>query len=60
MALSDNEQQPMKWQLPYITLEPDERLLVYASGRNLSDTSAPLHTSLSEQERKQRAHARFA
>ena len=45
ISISDNEQQPMKWQLPYITLEPQERLLIYASGRDISEAGSPLHTN---------------
>jgi hypothetical protein len=45
IALSDSEQNPIKWSFPYIVLEPGERLVVHASGRNLRDPSQTLHTN---------------
>ena len=35
MFLSDSEQQPTKWQFPYITLEPNAQIIVFASGRDI-------------------------
>ena len=45
MFLSDSEQQPTKWQFPYITLEPNARIIVFASGRDIRQPGQPLHTN---------------
>ena len=45
MFLSDSEQQPTKWQFPYITLEPNARIIVFASGRDIKQPGQPLHTN---------------
>ena len=46
MSLSDSEQQPTKWQFPHITLEPNARIIVYASGRDIKQPGQPLHTPI--------------
>ena len=44
-GLSDNSKKPSKWTFPYIVVNPNERLLVYASNENRTDPSTALHTN---------------
>lgn len=43
--LSDKQDEPNRWQLPAVTLEPGEYLLVFASGKNRQE--GELHTDFS-------------
>ncbi|RYD37240.1 MAG: hypothetical protein EOP86_03960, partial [Verrucomicrobiaceae bacterium] len=43
-SLTDNPDQPKKWVFPDISLTPQQFLVVRASGKNLADPSAELHT----------------
>lgn len=47
IGLSDNPQQPFRWVLPDLTLEPGEFLLVWATGKDRNDPNGPLHTNFS-------------
>lgn len=47
LGLSDTPDKPLRWQFPEMTLEPDETLLVWASGKDRRDPHAPLHTNFS-------------
>ncbi|MBW7943157.1 MAG: lamin tail domain-containing protein, partial [Candidatus Kuenenia stuttgartiensis] len=42
--LSDKTTNPLKWQLPNINLNAGQRILFYASNRNIT-ASAPYHTN---------------
>src|SRR5690349_9601959 len=44
-ALSDDPAQPRKWPLPESALGPDAYLLVFASGKNRSETDKTWHTN---------------
>ena len=44
--LSDKESNPYKWRFPETVIEPDEYLVIFASGKNRADPENPyLHTS---------------
>ncbi len=43
--LSDNIEKPRKWTIPYLTLGPGERTIIFCSGKDRSD--GELHTSFS-------------
>lgn len=45
--LSDQASNPQKWRIPELTLGAGETLLIWASGKNLSNPGAPLHTNFS-------------
>lgn len=42
--LSDDPSDPDRWTFPDITLSPDERLIVWASGKDRRDADSELHT----------------
>lgn len=44
-GLSDDYDRPFRWVFPDVTLEPGEYLLVWASGKDRSNASEPLHTN---------------
>jgi len=45
-GLSDRVEQPYRWQFPSVTIEPGERMLIFASGKDRSDPgSGNLHTN---------------
>jgi len=44
-GLSDDYDRPFRWIFPDVTLEPGEYLLVWASGKDRSNASGPLHTN---------------
>ncbi len=46
-GLSDNEDQPFKWTLPSVILQPNQFLIVWASGKNRITIGQPLHTNYS-------------
>ena len=46
-GLSDTYDEPWRWAFPDITLASGEILLVWASGKDRSSTSGPLHTNFS-------------
>jgi hypothetical protein len=46
-GLSDNSDIPFKWVFPNVTMAPNSWLLVWASGKNLTNTTASLHTNFS-------------
>jgi len=43
--LSDDPARPRKWRFPAMSLSGDEFLVVFASGKNRTNPSSPLHTS---------------
>ena len=43
--LTDDDRNLTRWQLPDVTLVPGARLLIFASGKDRRDPSAPLHTN---------------
>ena len=43
--LTDNATQPAKWSFPEVMLQPDEYLVVFASGKNRVEPDQPLHTN---------------
>ena len=43
--LTDDPKEPAKWRLPAVTLGANKYLLIWASGRDLSDPSSPLHAN---------------
>ena len=43
--LSDDPAQPTRWPLPPITLEPEDHLVVFASGKDRRAASGELHTN---------------
>ncbi len=43
--LTDNPMQPAKWSFPAVTIEPDQYLVVFASGNDRRDPGSPLHTN---------------
>jgi hypothetical protein len=43
--LTDDGDDLDKWQLPGVSIEPDEHLIVFASGKNRSDPAGELHTN---------------
>lgn len=46
-GLSDDYDRPYRWRLPSVTIAPGEFLLVWASGKDRSNTGSPLHTNFS-------------
>ncbi len=44
-GITDDESRPYRWVFPDVELEPGEFLLVWASGKDRTNTEAPLHTS---------------
>lgn len=46
-GLSDRADNPFKWLLPALTIEPGQFLLIWASGKDKSDPGQPLHTGFS-------------
>lgn len=46
-GLSDNYNQPFKWVIPEITIQPDQYLIIWASGKDRTDPSSELHTNYS-------------
>ncbi|MCH8494247.1 MAG: CotH kinase family protein, partial [Balneolales bacterium] len=46
-GLSDNYNQPYKWVIPEITIQPDQYLIIWASGKDRTDPSSELHTNYS-------------
>jgi len=44
-GLSDDYDNPFRWIIPDITIEPGEFLLIWASGKDRTTVSAPLHTN---------------
>lgn len=46
-TLTDNAASPKKWELPAVTIPPNGFLLVWASGKDRRDPTAPLHTNFS-------------
>jgi hypothetical protein len=45
--LTDDLNEPAKWEIPEVKLEPGEHLVVFASGKDLRDPAAELHTNFS-------------
>ncbi len=43
--LTDDVANPTLWQFPAVTIRPDKYLVVFASGKDLTDTRYPLHTN---------------
>jgi hypothetical protein len=43
--LTDSKNNPAKWTFPNITLNSNEYLIVFASGKNRNDPAKPLHTN---------------
>ncbi len=46
-GLSDDYDRPFRWVFPARVIGPDEYLLIWASGKDRTDPSAPLHTNYS-------------
>lgn len=46
-SLTDDKLNPAKWIFPEITLQSKEYILIYASSKDRSDPSKPLHTNFS-------------
>lgn len=44
-GLTDDESNPFQWVFPNIALQPDKYLLVWASSKNRTYASQPLHTN---------------
>lgn len=44
-GLSDDYENPFRWVLPDIAIEPGEFLLIWASGKDRTDPDGPLHTN---------------
>lgn len=44
-SLTDDSSQPQKWKFPSVSLAPGEYMLVFASDRNIKQTSSYLHTN---------------
>jgi hypothetical protein len=44
-GLSDDHEDPYKWVLPDLILEGEDSLLLFASGKNRTEPTEPLHTS---------------
>ncbi len=44
-GLSDDYYNPFRWIIPDIDIEPDEFLLIWASGKDRTSPTAPLHTN---------------
>lgn len=45
--LTDNPNKPFKWEFPKVSLFPGEFLVVFASGKDLTDPNEELHTNFS-------------
>ncbi|MCR3923182.1 MAG: lamin tail domain-containing protein, partial [Firmicutes bacterium] len=46
--LSDDPTNPLKWEMPSVTIMPDEYLLIFASGKDRNEPQGPyLHTNFS-------------
>lgn len=43
--LTDTPSKPAKWVFPAITLQPNSYLLIFASGKNRTNSTSPLHTN---------------
>ncbi|MCP4194265.1 MAG: hypothetical protein GY768_26950 [Planctomycetaceae bacterium] len=43
--LTDDSERKDKWSFPPLSLPPEQYLIVFASGKNRSDDSSPLHTN---------------
>jgi len=43
--LTDSAEELAKWRLPAVTLNPNDYLLIFASGRDLTNSAGPLHTN---------------
>ena len=46
-GLSDDYDNPFRWLFPDVSIAPGEFLLIWASGKNRNDPTAPLHTNFS-------------
>jgi hypothetical protein len=46
-GLSDNYDNPYKWTFPNVVINPNQYLLVWASGKNRTNPDSPLHTGYS-------------
>lgn len=46
-GLTDNQSMPFKWVFPEVTIPPDGFLLVWLSGKDRTDSAAPLHANFS-------------
>ena len=44
-TISDNANNPMKWTIPTVAIEPHSFLLIFASGKDRSDVEGELHTN---------------
>lgn len=44
-ALTDDPNRPQRWPIPAVTLNPDERRVIFASGKDRRDPTAELHTN---------------
>jgi len=44
-GISDDYDNPFRWVLPAVTIEPDEYLLIWASNKDRSDVDGELHTN---------------
>lgn len=44
-GLSDNSDEPFKWVIPEITLDPKSYLLIWASGKDRREPGSPLHSN---------------
>lgn len=45
--ISDNASNPTKFQLPELTIPSGQSLIIWASGKNLTDPTKPIHTNFS-------------
>ena len=45
--LSDSESNPYKWRFPQVMIEPEQSIIVFASGFNRTEDPAHLHTNFS-------------
>lgn len=46
-GLSDNYNNPFKWTFPDVDIQPGQFMLIWASGKNRTEVSGPLHTNFS-------------
>jgi hypothetical protein len=46
-GISDDADEPFRWVFPEVTIQPEGFLLVWASGKNRTNTLQPLHTNFS-------------
>ncbi len=44
-GLSDEQESPLKWTFPDVSIPPGKFLIVHASGNNIAEPGKPLHTS---------------